>query len=1188
MAINATDVQIMRPERVSDNDDGGGQMTGAAVVSGDVNNIWDDIPRTMLAYGGVSLRKLFCAVRSANVDKFLGGHAIIQSDSIADNVSTLLFSTEDHYDERQSAQDKIEQFVVLGTRSPLRPVGTQRKGQTAVVMYSGKSSDAPRNGDVLVFKTLTDEQYVKVSDVSFRRETYTYEHNDEFKEYSAFEFTIRITQPLSADFAGADPSPGASHELEVFKTQSAASAHYYGIKPLIAGAAIGDASIKADGIFQSIVPTATTETALLDQTPGLSVRIVQPSSLVVISKSLGYQSGAVDLTLTSAFVPGSLKVTVSSSEYRDAAGVLELKTGTARLTSGIADAVSGTISLNVTSSSLVSIEYIPGASVELTPYTDSVEINAGNRQLTYTEQLSPVPMQGSLRIEYQYLGEWYELTDNGAGVILGESASGVINYDTGSISFSLPAEPDVTSSLIYTWARSPYVIDSAVSAPSVNAAFNIDLPDGVVAGTVVLTWSKSGAAYTATESVDQILTGDAVGQVLGKKIQFIPTQLPDSDVVINYKKRSNAQQSVTIDITEQTGGDLVIDLGATGFDPASIKFTLGAAYILETNINGIISETAFSRGVYGVGRADGSIATDNSYFRRGLNVTIGTVNAVTGIVTINTSALEYVARDYLIQTGTSKLGGGNFVSATRTSRLESQSLIVGYALPESGIDDSVTVLLSDAELTVPSPELIVPGSYQFNIGGLNLIDRGDGVILSAWNEETSAGVAVGQINHATGDVVVKYNAIRNALSDLSCDVDSLATGIGAASAVHKVVFRTQASPLRPSGLQFLARRASDTALLRAESQNDGSISGGFDAADTIGELAQPGSVGGYNLPVIPVSTLGGSASGTVDYQAGIIEIDFTQPVILSTLTYNAVAYNTVPLNPDVLGLNPVKLPTDGRVPIFQPGYTIVIHNEKQIEIPTPSAAQVIDCSRIRLAQVAITDANGLALGASQYSVDKKTGLITLADPFLAETSDAVSLAMPLTLTHRVEDICAVGRVSIDGTLSLLTQLVHDYSAGDSFVSSAIFFGNMQGRMHNQFTQKIDQAGLFHDVLVDDAAVASYDDINYPILIDNRSAVQERWKIKFTNNTGFELIGETLGVVGIGSTAADFSPINPMTDAPYFTIKGAGWGAGWITNNILRFNTDAAAKPIWAIRTVLPSTTPVETDFINIEFRGDAD
>tara|TARA_B110000211_G_scaffold15953_1_gene16698 strand:+ start:26997 stop:30563 length:3567 start_codon:yes stop_codon:yes gene_type:complete len=1188
MAINATDVQIMRPERVTDNTDGGGQMTGTAIASGDVNNLWDDIPRTMLAYGGVSLRKLFCAIRSANVDKFLGGHAIIQSDSLADNVSTLLFSTGDHYDERLSAQDKIEQFVVMGTRSPLRPVGTQRKGQTAVVMYADKESDAPRNGDVLVFKSPAVDQYVKVTDVSFQRASYTYVLQDKLLTYSAVEFTIRISQPLDVDFVGADPSPVASHGFEVFKTQSASSAHYYGIKPVVTAATIGDAEIKADGIFQHIVPVATTETALLDQTPGLSARVVQPSASAVVTKSLGNKSGIVDLTLPCAFVPGSLKVTISNSVYRDEGTDLELKTGTSRLNSGVVNAAQGTVSLNIISNSSVTIEYVPGVAVELTPYTDSVKINAGNRQLTYTEQLSPVPMPGSLRVEYQYLGNWYELTDNGSGVISGEGASGVANYDTGSVSFSLPAEPDVNSSLIYTWSRSPYVIDSAVAFPAVDAFFNIELPNDVVAGSVSLAWSKNGTSYTATEGVDQLITGSGSGEVRGNAVQFMPSQLPDSDIVVSYKKRSTALQTIDVNISQKTGGNTVIDLGATGISPASVGFTLSASYVMQTNVNGIITETTFGKSLRAVGTAEGAVKTYNGYSHRGLDVIIGTIDSATGIITINGDALEYVARDYLIATGTSKLGGGQFVSATRTSRLESQTLSVRFRSPEAGTDETHTVLLADAELTVPTPENIVPGSYQFSLNGLKLIDRSDGAVLSNWNEETAAGVAVGQINHGSGDVVINYNAVRNEIVNLSCNVLSMATGIGAASAVHKVVFRTSATPLRPSGLQFLARRASDTALLRAESQNNGDVSGSFNASDKLGELVQPGSVNGYTLPIIAGSQSGGSAIGNVNYQTGIIELTFSQPVILSTLTYNAVAYNTVPLNADVLGLNPVKLPTDGRVPVFQPGYLVVIHNSKSLEVATPTANQVIDCSRINLAQLEIIDSAGTGLALDQYVVDKLAGTATLADPFNAVDSAGVALVMPLTVNHRIEDICAVGNVNIDGTLGLLTQLTHDYSAGDSYVSSAISFGTMQGRIYNVFSQKINQSGVFKDELEGDATVASYDDINYPILIDNKSAVQERWKIRFTNNSAFELIGETLGVVGVGSTSVDFSPINPMTDAPYFTIKAAGWGGGWITNNMLRFNTDAAAKPIWAIRTVLPSTEPVEKDFINIEFRGDAD
>ena len=363
MAINAEDVQVMRPERVNDNDDGGGQMTGTAVVSGDVNNIWDDIPRAMLAYGGVSLRKLFCAVRSANVDKFLGGHAMIQSDSIAENVSTLLFSTGDHYDERLSAQDKIEQFVVLGTRSPLRPVGTQRKGQSAIVMYADNAAMAPKLGDVIVFKDDFNEQYIKVSDVQTRPETYTYEYNNQLLTYAATEFVIRVSQPLEHDFEGVDPSPTAKHKFDVFKTQASSIAQYYGIKPVASAAVKGDSTIKADGIFQSIVPTATTETALLDQKPGLSVRVLQPTSTTVVEKNMGSLSGALTLTLANSFKPGSLEIDIAGSVYKDAGKQLSLTSGTSRLDDDLTtvDGVAGILNLNLTSPSIDSSTKLLGS-----------------------------------------------------------------------------------------------------------------------------------------------------------------------------------------------------------------------------------------------------------------------------------------------------------------------------------------------------------------------------------------------------------------------------------------------------------------------------------------------------------------------------------------------------------------------------------------------------------------------------------------------------------------------------------------------------------------------------------------------------------------------------------------------------------------------------------------------------------
>ena len=46
----------------------------------------------------------------------------------------------------------------------------------------------------------------------------------------------------------------------------------------------------------------------------------------------------------------------------------------------------------------------------------------------------------------------------------------------------------------------------------------------------------------------------------------------------------------------------------------------------------------------------------------------------------------------------------------------------------------------------------------------------------------------------------------------------------------------------------------------------------------------------------------------------------------------------LPLNADILGLDPVRLPSDGRVPIYRPADVVVIHNTKSYALPNPAVA----------------------------------------------------------------------------------------------------------------------------------------------------------------------------------------------------------------------------------------------------------
>src|SRR5699024_1645176 len=86
--------------------------------------------------------------------------------------------------------------------------------------------------------------------------------------------------------------------------------------------------------------------------------------------------------------------------------------------------------------------------------------------------------------------------------------------------------------------------------------------------------------------------------------------------------------------------------------------------------------------------------------------------------------------------------------------------------------------------------------------------------------------------------------------------------------------------------------------------------------------------------------------------------------------------------------------------------------------------------------------------------------------------------------------------------------------------------------------------------------------NNPIVVTNRDAIEERWALVFTSATAFNIIGQTVGQIGTGTTSTLTAPINPMTGYPYFTIPAAAWGTGWSANNVVRINTAAAKYPVW--------------------------
>ena len=282
-----------------------------------------------------------------------------------------------------------------------------------------------------------------------------------------------------------------------------------------------------------------------------------------------------------------------------------------------------------------------------------------------------------------------------------------------------------------------------------------------------------------------------------------------------------------------------------------------------------------------------------------------------------------------------------------------------------------------------------------------------------------------------------------------------------------------------------------------------------------------------------------------------------RPVYINpnTVRYNAIAYSYLPLDKELIGLDPVRLPSDGRVPFVRKGDSIAITELKTMLLPTNAPNDTFNLGFERLSDVHVVDSTGKKVSFDYLDVDLDAGTLKLNGLF-----DMSFYTAPLTAKYRIMDIALVIETDISGRVTLSTPITHDYSTAAVF-SSMLLAGDMQARAYNVFGQK-SWSGVWSDSLVGDATTSQLQVTNNPIVVTNRDAIEERWALVFTSTSSFRIIGQTVGEIGTGSTSGITEPLNPMTGYPYFTIPLAAWGTGWSTNNVVRINTAAAKYPVW--------------------------
>lgn len=482
-------------------------------------------------------------------------------------------------------------------------------------------------------------------------------------------------------------------------------------------------------------------------------------------------------------------------------------------------------------------------------------------------------------------------------------------------------------------------------------------------------------------------------------------------------------------------------------------------------------------------------------------------------------------------------------------------------------------------------EQVLTGSVRFNLGDDTFIDR-NGTLYRNVDPATNSGIASGTINYGNGTIE---------LTSWTPNVDnilllrSLATTTDAIP-VNRVSFRTPVVPVRPSSMTVVVT-----------SLDFGQLTITFDEAGKVDTDKVHGSInydtGFVDLFFYQVLKVSDNPSvkdepwysATLEYVINAPNGDgvtkwINAPVWVdpSNMRYNAIAYTYIPLDSEILGLSATRLPLDGRVPIFRVGSTGIVSATKRYLMPNNIAGQTYTLDDARISYLEIEDSEGTKVPYDMYTVDYDYGTFTLNGDFALN-----ALVAPLTAEYRYQDMGLISDVQISGQITFTKPLTHNYDAADTIVGSALVIGDMQARYTKKFVQSVWNS-TWSDEATGAPLTANYNNALYPILVTNKGAIQERWALVFTSNTDFRIVGETSGQIGTGSVNTDTAPINPVTAAPYFEVKKEGWGAGWVSGNVLRFNTIAAFYPIWAIRTVKQSEPSVISDDFQIMLRGDID
>lgn len=234
-----------------------------------------------------------------------------------------------------------------------------------------------------------------------------------------------------------------------------------------------------------------------------------------------------------------------------------------------------------------------------------------------------------------------------------------------------------------------------------------------------------------------------------------------------------------------------------------------------------------------------------------------------------------------------------------------------------------------------------------------------------------------------------------------------------------------------------------------------------------------------------------------------------------------------------------------RVLMREPGVSVLTETQGDLGVPTYYGAATLDA--------AITAGD------------------TVIDVLLEAASDVLFRAGE---EIRIDDGTNAEYATISGaptlsgavlTITVSAPIANSYAtATPTIVSSVYTVGDRQPSAGSGTVTSA--AGTF-----DNASVTVYPD----------SAIPDTITVTFTDATNFTVAGVAAGSLGSGAIGSAFSPTNPNTSLPYFSIAPAAWGGTYAGGDTVEFDINSAVFAVWLALITPASTAAVNPNTVDV-------